>query len=43
MTKTIKLRPVKYLNNMVQQDHQFIKRLVNQGWGLPNSIRRGEP
>lgn len=31
--KTTELRPVKYLNNIVEQDHQFIKRLVNLGMG----------
>ena len=28
LTKTTELRPVKYLNNMVEQDHRFIKRLA---------------
>jgi IS6 family transposase len=29
-----KLRPVKYLNNLVEQDHRFIKRRVNPGLGF---------
>src|SRR5258708_11131077 len=28
------LRHVKYLNNIVEQDHRFIKRLVQPGVGL---------
>lgn len=28
------LRPVKYLNNLVEQDHRFIKRRVNPGMGF---------
>jgi len=28
------LRPVKYLNNLVEQDHRFIKRLVKPGMGF---------
>jgi IS6 family transposase len=28
------LRPVKYLNNIVEQDHRFIKRLVKPGLGF---------
>jgi len=37
-----KLRPVKYLNNIVEQDHRFIKRLVNPGMGFGsfNTARR---
>jgi len=29
-----KLRPVKYLNNLIEQDHRFIKRRVNPGMGF---------
>src|SRR6476661_10563062 len=29
-----KLRPVKYLNNLVEQDHRFIKRRTNPGMGF---------
>ena len=29
-----KLRLIKYLNNLVEQDHRFIKRRVNPGMGL---------
>jgi transposase, IS6 family len=28
------LRPIKYLNNLIEQDHQFIKRRVNPGMGF---------
>lgn len=28
------LRQNKYLNNTVEQDHRFIKKLVNPGWGF---------
>ena len=28
------LRPVKYLNNIVEQDHRFIKRRVKPGLGF---------
>ena len=28
------LRPVKYLNNIIEQDHRFIKRRVNPGMGF---------
>lgn len=40
--KTTQLRPVKYLNNIVEQDHRFIKRLVNPGMGFGsfNTARR---
>ena len=42
LPKTSKLRPVKYLNNIVEQDHRFIKRLVNPGMGFGsfNTARR---
>ena len=32
--KCCKLRQSKYLNNIVEQDHRFIKRLVNPGMGF---------
>jgi transposase, IS6 family len=32
-----KLRPVKYLNNLVEQDHRFIKRRTNPGMGCERS------
>ncbi len=28
------LRPIKYLNNLVEQDHRFMKRRVNPGMGF---------
>jgi transposase-like protein len=34
LTKNAELRPVKYLNNIVEQDHRFIKRLVKPGLGF---------
>jgi transposase-like protein len=42
LTKTAELRRVKYLNNIVEQDHRFIKRLVNPGMGSGsfNTARR---
>ncbi len=42
LPKTTELRPVKYLNNTVEQDHRFIKRLVNPGMGFGsfNTARR---
>jgi len=42
LTETSELRPVKYLNNIVGQDHQAIKRLVNPGMGFGsfNTARR---
>ncbi len=42
LPETAELRPVKYLNNMVEQDHRAIKRLVNSGMGFGsfNTARR---
>jgi len=42
LLETTELRPVKYLNNIVEQDHRFIKRLVNPGMGFGsfNTARR---
>jgi len=42
LTETIELRQVKYLNNIVEQDHRFIKRLTKPrlGFGSFNSARR---
>jgi transposase-like protein len=37
LPETTQLRPVKYLNNMVEQDHRFIKRLAKP----PLANRRG--
>ncbi len=42
LTKTTELRRAKYLNNIVEQNHRFIKRLVNSGMGFNPSIPRGE-
>lgn len=40
--ETCELRQNKYLNNIVEQDHRFIKRLVNPGMGFGsfNTARR---
>ena len=32
--ESVELRQVKYLNNLVEQDHRFIKRLVKPGMGF---------
>lgn len=34
LPKGCKLRPVKYLNNLIEQDHWFIKTRVNPGMGF---------
>lgn len=34
MPVSCKLRQSKYLNNLVEQDHRFIKRLVKPGMGF---------
>jgi transposase-like protein len=42
LPKTLELRQKKYLNNIVEQDHRFIKRLVKPGMGFGsfNTARR---
>ena len=42
LAKTTELRRVKYLNNIVEQDHRALKRLVNpvMGFGSFNTARR---
>jgi len=42
LPKTTELRQVKYLNNRVEQDHRFIKRLTKPGLGFGsfNTARR---
>ena len=42
LDKTCQLRQNKYLNNIVEQDHRFIKRLTNPGLGFGsfNTARR---
>ncbi len=42
LPETTKLRQVKYLNNRVEQDHRFIKRLTKAGMGFYsfNTARR---
>jgi len=34
LPKTTEFRQVKYLNNRVEQDHRFIKRLTKPGMGF---------
>ena len=34
LPEAVELRQVKYLNNVVEQDHRFIKRLVKPGMGF---------
>ena len=34
LPRRCKLRPIKYLNNLIEQDHRFIKRRVNPGMGF---------
>ncbi len=34
LAASVELRQVKYLNNLVEQDHRFIKRLVKPGMGF---------
>lgn len=42
LPKATKLRQVKYLNNLIEQDHRFIKRLTKPGMGFGsfNTARR---
>jgi len=42
LPETTELRQVKYLNNRVEQDHRFIKRLTKPGMGFGsfNTARR---
>ncbi len=42
LSKDCELRQVKYLNNIIEQDHRFIKRRVNAGMGFHsfNTARR---
>jgi len=42
LPKTTELRQVKYLNNRIEQDHRFIKRLTKPGMGFGsfNTARR---
>ena len=34
LPESCELRPIKYLNNLIEQDHRFIKRRVNPGMGF---------
>jgi transposase, IS6 family len=34
LPETCLLRPCKYLNNIIEQDHRFVKRRVNPGLGF---------
>ncbi|GHO87144.1 hypothetical protein KSZ_51500 [Dictyobacter formicarum] len=39
----VELRQVKYLNNLIEQDHRFIKRLTKPEWAFSRLRRPGEP
>ena len=34
LSESVELRQVKYLNNLIEQDHRFLKRLVKPGMGF---------
>jgi transposase-like protein len=34
LSASVELRQIKYLNNLIEQDHRFIKRLVKPGMGF---------
>jgi transposase-like protein len=34
LPEAVELRQVKYLNNLIEQDHRFIKRLTKPGMGF---------
>ena len=34
LPEQVELRQVKYLNNLIEQDHRFLKRLVKPGMGF---------
>ena len=34
LPESVELRQIKYLNNLVEQDHRFIKRVVKPGMGF---------
>jgi transposase-like protein len=34
LSASVELQQVKYLNNLIEQDHRFIKRLVKPGMGF---------
>ncbi len=34
LPESVELRQIKYLNNLIEQDHRFIKRLVKPGMGF---------
>jgi transposase-like protein len=34
LPERVELRQVKYLNNLIEQDHRFIKRLTKPGMGF---------
>ena len=43
LPEQVELRQVKYLNNLIEQDHRFIKRLTKPGMGFSPSKQHGEP
>jgi len=42
LSKQVELRQNKYLNNRIEQDHRFIKRLVTPGIGFGSFNTVGE-
>ena len=40
LPESVELRQIKYLNNLIEQDHRFIKRLVKPGMGFFSRQRR---
>jgi transposase, IS6 family len=44
LPETCLLRPCKYLNNVIEQDHRFVKRRVNPGlgFGAIHMLRKGQ-
>ncbi len=41
LPQSVELRQVKYLNNLIEQDHRFIKRLVKPGMGFFSFAKGG--
>ena len=42
LDKKSELRPVKYLNNLVEQDHRSVKRITNAGLGYQSFHTAGQ-
>ena len=39
----VEILQVKYLNNLIEQDHRFIKKITNPIWDLKPFIRQRQP